>query len=146
AMTRARQSLYLNYFKRDEDANPAQPYAPLLALDVQPTKLKTANKAAVLVSEYEERWLMRSNSLQTTELTPYLEDQLKNYRLSVTHLNNFLDLSLGGPAYFLEQNLLHFPVAKSPMALYGSAVHMALSRAHSQVLSGKKLGPERIIR
>ena len=34
--------------------------------------------------------------------------QLANYKLSATHLNNFLDVTRGGPRAFLLDNLLHF--------------------------------------
>ncbi len=51
---------------------------------------------------------------------------VKDYRMSVTHLNNFLNVVDGGPATFLEQNLLHFPQAMSPNSSYGNAMHKAI--------------------
>lgn len=65
---------------------------------------------------------------------PYVEDELavlkealSDYRLSVTHLNNFLDVTANGPAYFLEQNLLHFPQPMSVASTFGSAIDSALT-------------------
>jgi len=46
-----------------------------------------------------------------------------NYKLSVSGLLNFIDLTKGGPGYFLQTNLLQFPQAKSPSASYGTAAH-----------------------
>jgi DNA helicase-2/ATP-dependent DNA helicase PcrA len=55
-----------------------------------------------------------------------LEPVLANYKLSVTHLNNFIDIRDGGPQYFLLHNLLRFPEALSPSAAYGDAMHKTL--------------------
>ncbi|MDP2705401.1 MAG: ATP-dependent DNA helicase [Patescibacteria group bacterium] len=59
-------------------------------------------------------------------LLPLLDD----YKMSVTHLNNYLNVIHGGPQLFLEQNLLRFPRAKSASASFGSAVHKALELSH----------------
>lgn len=56
-----------------------------------------------------------------------LQDALRDYRLSVTHLNNFLDVTQGGPQYFLEQNLLRFPQPMNVAGVYGSAIDSALT-------------------
>jgi DNA helicase-2/ATP-dependent DNA helicase PcrA len=52
---------------------------------------------------------------------------LDGYKMSVTHLNNFLDITKGGPARFLETNLLRFPQQKTVSGAYGTAIHFALS-------------------
>jgi DNA helicase-2/ATP-dependent DNA helicase PcrA len=59
-----------------------------------------------------------------------LEKILEDYKLSPTHLNNFLDITKGGPKLFLEQNLLLFPQAKSSSAVYGSALHKAIEEMY----------------
>ncbi|MFA7278086.1 MAG: ATP-dependent DNA helicase [Candidatus Gracilibacteria bacterium] len=56
-----------------------------------------------------------------------LKGLLKDYKLSVTHLNNFLDITKGGPQTFLEQNLLRFPQRQTLPSIYGSAMHHALN-------------------
>ena len=66
------------------------------------------------------------------DLKSYLRPTLENYKLSVTHLNNFLDLVRGGPERFLVQNLLAFPQAKSPSAAYGTATHAALNEFYKE--------------
>lgn len=65
--------------------------------------------------------------------SPYKEDEwvllkrlVKNYRMPVTHLNNFVNLSEGGPLYFIEQNLLRFPQPMNPSGVYGTAMHKAI--------------------
>ncbi len=64
---------------------------------------------------------------------PYKEDEwvllrrlVKNYKMPVTHLNNFVNLAEGGPLYFIEQNLLRFPQPMNPSGVYGSAIHTVL--------------------
>ena len=59
-----------------------------------------------------------------------LRETLSRYKLSVTHLNNFLDVTQGGPRSFLERNLLLFPQAKSPAAVFGTAIHKAIELSY----------------
>lgn len=71
---------------------------------------------------------------------------LQNYKMSVTHLNNFLDLEneitkgkLGppGPIKFLENNLLRFPQTRSTSASYGTAIHAALHEFYTTAKNHK---------
>jgi DNA helicase II / ATP-dependent DNA helicase PcrA len=58
---------------------------------------------------------------------------LKNYKMSVTHLNNFLDITgrkdseRGGPKKFLEINLLRFPQSKHKSSAFGTSMHEAVN-------------------
>ncbi len=54
----------------------------------------------------------------------YIEQLLKKYTLSVTHLNNFLDCQLK----FYYQNLIRVPAAKNDSMAFGSAIHWAIER------------------
>ncbi len=65
---------------------------------------------------------------------PHSEDEkhllkatLQNYRLSVTHLKNFIDVAKAGPQVFLERNLLRFPQMITPSLAFGNAMHKALA-------------------
>ena len=82
----------------------------------------------------------------TAELKDVLEPTLETYKLSITHLNNFLDVSRGGPQNFLLNNLLRFPSAKSPAASYGTAIHSVLQQLHNLLRADRHLPPtERIL-
>jgi len=77
------------------------------------------------------------NGLKIYNIPPFaksekalLEKVLESYKLSPTHLNNFLNVTKGGPKLFLEQNLLLFPHAKSSSAVYGSALHKAIEEMY----------------
>jgi DNA helicase-2/ATP-dependent DNA helicase PcrA len=67
-----------------------------------------------------------------------LKKVVEGYMLSPTHLNNFLDITKGGPIKFLEQNVLRFPQSKSASSVYGSAIHKALEEAHVYAKKEKK--------
>jgi len=71
----------------------------------------------------------------TGDLLDLLRPSLERYKLSATHLNNFLDVTHGGPRMFLLQNLLHFPSTKSPAASYGTAIHATLQQAHIHLVA-----------
>jgi DNA helicase II / ATP-dependent DNA helicase PcrA len=84
----------------------------------------------------------RDNEIKTDEkalLLPLVE----KYKMSVTHLNNFLNVTRGGPQLFLDQNLLHFPQAKSEAGAFGSAVHASLQNLYIKLQNDKKLMSER---
>ncbi len=70
--------------------------------------------------------------------TALLKKVVEGYMLSPTHLNNFLDITAGGPIKFLEQNILRFPQAKTVSSVYGSAIHKALEEAEVIARSTKK--------
>jgi hypothetical protein len=55
-----------------------------------------------------------------------LTERLKRYQLSATHINQFTDVSSGGPQGFLLNCLLYFPQSQAPAAHYGTAVHQTL--------------------
>ncbi|HET8709101.1 MAG TPA: ATP-dependent DNA helicase, partial [Candidatus Saccharimonadales bacterium] len=139
AMTRAKQSLHICYFKHSEDGKSHQPFAPLLAMGIDADMPAVTVDEAALVSQYEQRWLARHAGVDHADKHALLSDKLEKYQLSVTHLNNFLDVSRGGPLYFLTQNLLNFPASMSSSAGYGSAVHKSLQFVHEQVIGGQKV-------
>lgn len=57
----------------------------------------------------------------------FLADRIgKQFVMSVTALQNFLNVADGGPEHFVSNNILRFPQAKSEAACYGSAMHKAL--------------------
>lgn len=66
-----------------------------------------------------------------------LSPVLQNFSLNVTSLMNFLDLTKGGPEYFLERNLLRLPSAKTTSLAFGTAIHSALEIAQRQVNVGE---------
>ncbi len=113
AITRAKHTLYITSHdaqvrylpqdtettKEDKDDVPIEAHENALALYKEPYK--------------EDEWVL-------------LRRLVQNYRMPVTHLNNFINISEGGPLYFIEQNLLRFPQPMNPSGVYGSAIHKTL--------------------
>lgn len=77
--------------------------------------------------------------VQAGHETDLLQSQVKNYQLSATHLNSFLNVAQGGPKKFLENHLLHFPRAITPQLAYGNAVHAAFTHFYREFCAVKVL-------
>ncbi len=147
AMTRARQNLYLTYFRRSEDGTLHQPFRALLGLEsLSVQKPQVSASTTSLVAEYEQRWRQRHLSVDGATLASLLSETLSTYQLSATHLNNFTDLTIGGPAYFMTQNLLHFPSSMNTYAMYGTVMHDVLKAAHETVIAGKPLHVDSLLK
>ncbi len=111
AITRAKHTLHISSHdtsvrylpeaevKEEEEEVPIEAHENALALHQEPFK--------------EEEWAL-------------LRRLVKGYKMPVTHLNNFINISEGGPLFFIEQNLLRFPQPMNPSGVYGSAVHKAI--------------------
>jgi DNA helicase-2/ATP-dependent DNA helicase PcrA len=128
AMTRAKKSLTISF----SDTNDTD-RSTLIASFLAGSSLKMTEippiKDGELVEAAELAWYQPLLE-PTADLKKLLEPTLQQYKLSVTHLNAFIDLTRGGPQHFLLDHLLHFPSAKSPSASYGSAIHRTLQQAH----------------
>ena len=129
AMTRAKTTLTMTY-SQTNDAGSDTMIASFLT-DHAPTIIPAADTPAAQITVAQTDWSTRLSAPITAELKDVLAPTLETYKLSVTHLNNFLDVSRGGPQNFLLNNLLRFPSAKSPAASYGTAIHASLQQLHN---------------
>lgn len=84
--------------------------------------------------------LLLSQSWDARHAAPFVADEkallkpmLKEYKLSVTHLQNFLNVADAGPRAFLERNLLRFPEPKSSSGVFGSAFHSTIQRIYQEL-------------
>lgn len=138
ALTRAKHSLYLTSYSHTLDNQPS----PVLSFIGQDAGFKSLTidkpartKAAEILAT---DWAYRFRQI-IADKPALFEPILANYKLSVTHLNNFIDIRDGGPEYFLVHNLLRFPEALSPSAAYGDAVHKTLQWGHTELKHTGKL-------
>ena len=133
AMTRARQALSISYSTADLAAKPQLAASFLADTALEATVHDTPADITTLTRQAELDW----RGVVTADISPdmrqLLASTLERYKLSSTHLSNFLDVSRGGPQYFLTTNLLRFPQAKSAAAAYGTAIHTVLQRAHAHL-------------
>jgi DNA helicase-2/ATP-dependent DNA helicase PcrA len=141
AMTRARKQLIISYSASDDSGKDTLCASFLLSTSLKPEQVTFSHDASELIAGAEQRWYEPIICLSTGTMQELLAPTLENYKLSVTHLNNFLDVSRGGPQAFLMNNLLRFPQAMSPSAAYGSAVHQTLQHAHAHVAATKSQRP-----
>ncbi len=132
ALTRAKHSLQLTSYTHnlDNKLSPGLSYiTDIPAFDARPSTKPTSTKAVEILST---DWVYRFRQIIADKPTLF-EPILANYKLSVTHLNNFTDVTKDGPHYFLLHNLLRFPQAPTPAAAYGDAVHKTLQWAHTEL-------------
>lgn len=133
AMTRARCNLSISYSLAGDNDKATLGASFLLASNLEATQLAPVHTASERIAATERRWYESLVSLSQATMHDLLGSQLQTYKLSATHLNNFLDITRGGPETFLLNNLLRFPQAMSPNAAYGSAIHQTLQRAHAHL-------------
>ena len=144
AMTRAKTTLTMTY-SQTNDAGSDTMIASFLT-DHTPTIISAADTPATQITVAQTDWSTRLSAPMSAELKDVLAPTLETYKLSVTHLNNFLDVSRGGPQNFLLNNMLRFPSAKSPAASYGTAIHASLQQLHNLLGADHRLPPtERIL-
>ena len=139
AMTRARRDLIISFSDRNDGDKATLMADFLLATNIEPTSTPATSQDEY-VEAVELAWYQPL--IETTQdLKSLLAPQLEKFKLSATSLNNFLDVSRGGPQHFLLNNLLHFPGAKTPSASYGTAVHRAMQQAHVHLNATKEQKP-----
>ena len=135
AITRAKRNLTISYSLRNDTGKPTRCVAMLLNLKDSVWKPKIISPSEDLdqIQQIAELAWYQPVIEPVQEQGNILSPLVKDYKLSVTHLHNFLDVTRGGPAIFLLNNLLRFPKSKSPNAVYGTAIHDALHKAHSHL-------------
>lgn len=139
ALTRAKRNLYLTRHQYTDSGSEQIRLRFLEDADVEKKKKEDIDSATVSSMQHDfaqakglEKLLLLQLQIEKHEVKNIEEDEvlrglLKDYKLSVTHLNNFLDITKGGPQTFLEQNLLRFPQRPTLPGVYGSVVHHALN-------------------
>ena len=132
AMTRAKRQLYLSYARSDDTAKDTLKASFLVGTNLQEID-RQPNSTAALAEQSEIAWHDHLTAPISRTMKELLAPTLENYKLSVTHLNNFIDVTRGGPQNFLLNNLLRFPQAKSANAIYGTLIHAVLQHAHSHL-------------
>lgn len=141
AMTRARKNLTITYSTTDDNGKATLPASFLTGETWKATVPVTTKTTADLTHDAELMWYQPLTSPIQPTMRELLRPTLENYKLTITDLNTFLDVSRGGPQTFLLNNLLRFPRAISPSAGYGTAVHATLHNTHTQLSVTGSLQP-----
>ena len=129
AATRAKNTLTISHSNLNDKNKTTLRTSFLEGHEWSVNQKEPSNNLEELANQLQTSW-----SARITAPNQYLKDllssTLNNYKLTATSLNNFIDVTSGGPQNFLMQNLLHFPQSQSANAAYGSAIHKALQLAH----------------
>ncbi len=133
AMTRAKQTLTLSYSAADDLERTQLLASFLTGTELTPIIETLTSTDEEALQNQELAWHDRLTTAPTDDMKVLLQPLLDSYKLSITHLNNFIDITRGGPAHFLLNNLLRFPQAKSANAAYGTAIHRTLQKAHNHL-------------
>lgn len=128
ALTRAKRQLIVTAHRTDNSGRALLPVEYLLVKGIAESELST-DDVAQIAQNIEIAWHAPIVAA-ADDLRNMLSETLAHYKLSATHLNNFVDVAEGGPTKWLLQNLLRFPQAKSAAAAFGTAIHTTLQRAH----------------
>ena len=130
AMTRAKQHLLLTAHTATGEGKESL-HAEFLT-DTQLAVVPHEEKA-IPIEQLVPGWELRHIHLPKVNQKTLLRPVLDTYALSATHVNNFIDVTRGGPQAFLLQNLLRFPQAMTPSQVFGKAIHAVLQRAHTHL-------------
>lgn len=141
AMTRAKKQLIISYASTDDNGKGLQRAGFLLDDIWQATAKETKTSIDTLTNESKLQWYQPVIQPLSPDMQTLLAPKLETYKLSSTHLANFLDVTRGGPQSFLIRNLLRFPQAIHPNAGYGSAIHATLQRTHAHLAATGKHRP-----
>lgn len=131
ALTRAKNRLCLSYHLASSDNKPS-----MLAEFLQTDGLAVTQHKDDSYEDIERLtpgWSWRYANLPKIKQKELLKPMLDTYKLSATHVNNFVDVTRGGPQAFLLQNLLRFPQAMTPHQVFGFTIHAVLQRAHTHL-------------
>ena len=142
AMTRAKQNLTISYAAK-ENNDRVQEMSQFVAEILEGTDI-----VAERVSLSDEQVITFKAEVMVEAEKPsvplidkeFLKEALKDYKMSVTHLNKYLRC----PLSFYFENIIQVPTARSENMGFGNAVHFALySLFHEMVKSQKKAFPSK---
>jgi DNA helicase-2/ATP-dependent DNA helicase PcrA len=143
AITRAKSQLYIVNYRQTyagkqmtrlkyltETTDEQESISPLLPENAQrilPAEDNTPQPTTELAAYWQQR---HESALSSGDMQSLLQDRLKHFQLSPTHVCNFIDIANSGPQTFFLQTILRFPQAPSARMQYGNAIHETLEWIH----------------
>ncbi|MFT3749212.1 MAG: ATP-dependent DNA helicase [Agriterribacter sp.] len=126
ALTRAKTHLYISYAVKDEK-DKEQTRSTFVTELIEAGSLQPTNKIVpdILLADYlQQQYIEKAKPEIELVEAEYIDEILKRYTMSVTHLNNYLSC----PLKFYYQNLIRVPAAKNESMAFGSAIHWSIER------------------
>jgi DNA helicase-2/ATP-dependent DNA helicase PcrA len=139
AITRAKTNLHISYYLKngkDKDQVKSSFVTELLegsSLQSSPKQVPDALLTDYLALQFMEK---ARPEIELVE-NDFIDQLLKKYSLSVTHLSNYLNC----PLKFYYQNLLRVPAAKNESMAFGSAVHYAVEMLFKKMKKNNDIFP-----
>lgn len=123
AMTRAKHQLYFTFSNTNERGKPQVPSMFINEVgEGSMTSMETGDIENEALNRLQTVFLDVPEQDHSEEEKEFARSLLDNYRMSITHLNNYLKC----PRLFYYRNLLRVPSAMNKFAAYGSAIHETL--------------------
>ncbi|MBI4407577.1 MAG: ATP-dependent helicase [Candidatus Kerfeldbacteria bacterium] len=130
AMTRAKEKLYMSFATQSDSGRATQPSQ--FISELPSATVTPALDAATVIQQPGERLVQTLSPaperLDTAVVQDYVRGLLANYRMSATHLNDYLHC----PRLFFYQDILRVPHETNKQVAFGIAVHNALQAASRQ--------------
>ncbi|HEY8401492.1 MAG TPA: ATP-dependent DNA helicase [Cytophagaceae bacterium] len=123
-VTRAKEQLFITYAAR-ENSDKEQEMSRFVAevLEKMPLVVERVSLSEEEIIEFQAGIMMDSAAPEIELINEeYIKDVIKNYKMSVTHLNKFLRC----PLSFYFENIIKVPTARSESMGFGNAIHYAL--------------------
>jgi DNA helicase-2/ATP-dependent DNA helicase PcrA len=142
AITRAKTHLYLTSYEKTLDGQAATELKYLNAVSNKSGLLKEPEVNEVPTADLEmikNYWTTQHKPPFHPRLKTLLSARLQHYKLSASHVNQFIDVVYGGPEAFFIDRILRFPKAPTPSKSFGNAVHETLRFLGSSLKTEKKL-------
>lgn len=158
AITRSKHTLYITSHSRDssgkiksslefleEYEDNSKIVSPNIKDNQIVKQLKLKNNE--IIESLESYWTnIHFELVNKKEVNKLLLERQKNYQISPTDINHFVDIVNYGPESFYINKILRFPQGTSLEASYGSAVHSSLELALNQYkANNKKPTPESLV-
>ncbi|NNE26925.1 MAG: ATP-dependent helicase [Saprospiraceae bacterium] len=134
AMTRAKTNLFITYSERKEDDKElgASMFVDEVLSHPEAEKEKTAVAQDNVIEFYYSLMLKEEKQIPLVEKS-LIDNWLKSYKMSVTHLNKYLKC----PLSFYFESVLRVPHARNASSGFGNAVHHGLWAYFNAVLNGQ---------
>ncbi len=143
SITRAKTNLQISYSLKDKNDKPLTKSTfvteVLEGMDWKPVSRSVPDEQLIDYLSIQFKETARPE-IELVEAS-YIDQILKKYSLSVTHLNNYLDC----PLKFYYQNLIRVPAAKNENMVFGSAVHFALQRLFEKMKDNNNSFPPKTV-
>jgi DNA helicase-2/ATP-dependent DNA helicase PcrA len=141
AITRAKTNLYISYPQKDsKDKDQVRSSFVTELMEGSNTTIGTRQVPDDLLTGYLAlQFVEKARPEIALVEDEYIDQLLKKYTLSVTHLSNFLYC----PLKFYYQNLVKVPAAKSESMTFGSAIHYAVEMLFKKMKAANDVFPPR---